>query len=189
MAPRTRTRPLTDPGALLATTHEAGEDLRVRLRLTRPSDAERVRSFLEGLSPETRQLRFMAAMPHVSEGVVRHFTFFDPRERLVVAATAPLGGAEEIVGVADVALLATGLSELGVVVDDHRRARGIGTLLTEAIASLAMQQGATHLKAQLLTENTPMLRLMERLGPTVRTVEQGSTVLYTRLPAGRRQAA
>ena len=108
---------LADPGTLLATVHEAGGGLRVRLRLGRPSDALRMRAFLESLSLETRQRRFRHAMPVIPDTVVRHFTFFNPRERLVVVATEIAGGREEIVGVADVAGLGTGLAELGVVVD------------------------------------------------------------------------
>jgi acetyltransferase len=182
-------RRLTDPGTLLATTHAAGGGQRLRLRLTRPSDAPRVRAFLERLSPETRRRRFLAAMPQVSETVVRHFTFYDPRERLVVAATAPAYGTERIVGLADVALLATGLAELGVVVDDRSQGSGVGKLLTEAAAALAAQQGAVRLKAELLTENEPMRRLMERLGPTVRVREHGAEAVYTRLTPRRRRAA
>jgi len=185
MSPRSS----TDPGALLATTHEVGGGLRLRLRLTRPSDAAGVRRFLEGLSSETRRRRFLAATPAIPDGIVRHFTFFDPRERLVVAATSPLEGTEAIVGLADVAHLSTGLAELAVVVADEHQGDGVGGLLTETIAWLAAQQGAAHLKAELLIENEPMLRLMERLGPTVRTTEDGSTAAYVRLPPARRRAA
>jgi RimJ/RimL family protein N-acetyltransferase len=181
-------KPQTDPGALLATTHTVGDELRVRLRLARPSDENRVRAFLGRLSPETRRRRFMAAMPVVPDALVRHFTFYDPRERLVVAATAALDG-EEIVGVTDVALLATGVAELGVVVDDRHQGQGVGTLLAEAAASLALQYGARHLKAELLGENRGMLRLMERLGPTVHTTEDGHTVTYVKLPRRRPAAA
>lgn len=185
------TQRLADPGTLLATTHPVGGGLRVRLRLARPSDGTRVRAFLEGLSPETRSRRFLHPMPVVSEDTVRRFTFYDPRERLVVAATALLGGPtlEEVVGLADVAHLGTGLAELAVVVGDHQQNRGVGKLLTEVIASLAMQHGATRLKAELLEHNSAMLRLMERLGRTVRTVEDGVTVAYATLPATRRIAA
>ncbi len=180
----TRAPHLADPGTLLSTTHPVGEH-RARLRLTRPSDALRVRAFLEGLSPVTRQRRFMAAMPAVSDAVVRHFTFFDPRQRLVVAATAPVGGFEAILGVADVAQLGTGLAELGVVVDDDHQGQGVGKLLTEVVAALALQQGATHLKADLLEDNHAILALLERLGPTARTVEDGTSVAYTRLEGAR----
>ena len=184
------TERLADPGTLLATTHPVGDGLRVRLRLARPSDGPRVRAFLEGLSPETRALCFLHALPAVSDTVVRHFTFYDPRERLVVVAVAMDGGShEQIVGLADVVHLGTGLAELGVVVDDRRQGRGVGKLLTEVVASLAMQQGATRLKAELLEQNTAMLRLMQRLGRTVSTVEDGVSVVYATLPAVRRRAA
>lgn len=186
--PATDRHPLADPGTLLSTTHPAGE-LRVRLRLTRPSDALPVRAFLESLSAETRQRRFLAAMPQISSTVVRHFTFFDPRRRLVVAATAPIGGIETIVGLADVALLDTGLAELGVVVGDDHQAQGVGKLLTEVVASLAVQQGATHLKAELLENNLAMRAILERLGRTVRRVEDGTSVAYTRLAASSRRRA
>jgi GNAT superfamily N-acetyltransferase len=107
----------------------------------------------------------------------------------VVAATAPQGGHETIVGLADVDLHETGLAELGVVVADDRQGQGVGKLLSEAAAALAAQHGATHLKAELPEENTAMRRLMERLGRTVSTLEETGLTLYTRLPAGRRRAA
>lgn len=190
MATATRsTHRLADPGTLLATVHEAGGGLLVRLRLGRPSDATRMRTFLESLSHETRQRRFLHAMPVIPDSVVRHFTFFNPRERLVVVAVGITDGHEEIVGVADVAGLGAGRAELGVVVDDDQQGLGVGRLLTEVIASLAIQQGATALKSELLERNAPMLALLERLGPTVSTVEDGVSVAYTRLSAMRSRAA
>ena len=180
---------MVDPGALLATTHAAGGGARVRLRLTRPSDLAAVRDFLEGLSPESRRRRFLAAVPRIGAQLVRHFGFYDPRQRVVLAATVVAEGGEEIVGLADVAVLSTGLAELGLVVGDAWQGQGVGGVLCEAAASLARQRGATHLKAEVLDDRSPMRRLMERLGPTVRTHEEGSTALYTRLPAGSRRAA
>lgn len=175
---------LVDPGAMLSATHELSDGSRVRLRLTRPSDAPRVRAFLERLTPETRGRRFLTPMPTVSEAIVRHFTFYDPRRRLMVAATMPTPAAEEIVALADVALLGTGLAEIGLVVDDAAQGRGIGRLTTEVVAALALQRGATHLKAELLADNRPMLRLLERLGPTARTVDGGTVTAYTKLGGG-----
>src|SRR4051794_27722389 len=156
---------LIDPGAMLSSTHELADGTRVRLRLTRPSDALAVRDFLERLSPDTRQRRFLIPMPEVSERTVRHFTFFDPRERITFAATKPGLGGEEILGLADAAFTGTGLAEIGVVVDDRYQHHGLGKLLSEAVASLAINRGATHLKAQMLAGNRPMLRLFQRLRP------------------------
>ncbi len=89
---------------------------------------------------------------------MRHFTFFNPRERLVVVAMGIVAGREEIVGVADVAGLGGPTAELGVVVDDDQQGRGVGKLLTEVIASLAIQQGASELKSELLERNAPDAR-------------------------------
>lgn len=189
MASRSEQVFLADPGALLSTLHEVDNGMRVRLRLSRPTDNQRVRAFLDGLSDETRHRRFFTAMPTVPERVVRHFTYFDPRKRLVVTAVTMIGGSEEIVGLADVALLETGVAELAVVVDDDVQGQGVGKLLTEVIASLAVRQGATHLRAELLEHNVAMLRLMERLGRTVRSVEDGTSQVYTRLSAAARRAA
>ncbi len=136
MVPRT----LSDPGAMLSTTHELGPGLSVRLRLTRPSDEDAVRAFLEALSPETRERRFLVATPAVTPAMVRHFTYYDPRERVMIAATAPIDGREAILGLADMAVLATGLAEIGLIVADDHQSRGIGGLLSEAVAWLALGQ-------------------------------------------------
>ena len=198
---------------MLAATHELDDASLVRLRLTRPSDAALVPNSAEeaghldehhlslvaaaGLVPEHvtgphPQLfrRFLLAMPTVSESTVRHFTFYDPRERMTFAAMALEDGSERMVGVADAAFLETGLAEIGVVVDDSHQGRGVGKLLSEAVASLAIKRGATHLKAQMLSDNVPMLRLFERLGRTVRAIDDGTSTAYVRLSAdGRRSAA
>jgi hypothetical protein len=137
-----------------------------------------VREFLEAVSDEP-----------VPGSTVRGYTFVDPRERLVVAASAPLGGRNRIVGLADVAFSGTGVAELGVVVDERTRNLGVGKLLTEAVASLAIQQGATHLRGELPRSDGPVVRLMERLGRTVRMKEDGAEVVYTELPAQLRRAA
>ena len=175
---------------MLSGGHELDDGTRVRLRLTRPSDAALVRDFLEGLSAETRTRRFLVPMPAVSESTVRHFTFYDPRERVALAATVPGEIGEQIVGLADAAFVETGLAEVGIVVRDDRQHQGLGKLLSEVIASVAIKRGATHLKAQMLAGNASMLRLFERLGRTVRSIEDGTSTAYVRLSArGRRAAA
>ena len=181
--------PLREPGTLLSTTHPVGAGESVRLRLTRPSDAAPALRFLTGLSEETLQRRFFTAMPVITPGTVRHFTFYDPRERLVVAATMPGEGTEEIVGLGDVSLLPTGLAEIGVLVGDRHQGRGIGRLLAGALGSLAAARGATHVKAEMLERNPAIIRLMEHLGDTVQTVEGGNSVVYATLPAAQVQAA
>jgi GNAT superfamily N-acetyltransferase len=108
---------------------------------------------------------------------------------MMLAATMPVDGHERIVGLADAAFLATGLAEIGIVVDDVLQGQGLGKVLSEAVASVALSRGAVRLKAEMLPGNTPMLRLLEHLGRTVRTVEDARSVAYTRLQQRGRRAA
>jgi GNAT superfamily N-acetyltransferase len=164
--------------------HELPAGLRVTLRLTKPSDAPRVRAFLGRVSPETRRRRFFSPMPDVPDRAVEHFTVYDPRKRLVLAATVPAAGVEQVVGLADVAMPPGGAApELGLVVDDEHQGRGVGRLLAGALAVLAAKRGATHLKAEMLDGNAAMLAVMRSLGPVMHTVEDGQTVAYARLLA------
>jgi GNAT superfamily N-acetyltransferase len=176
--------------SLLSATHELADGLTVRLRLTRPSDSELVRAFLETLSEPSRYRRFLTAIDVVPDTVVRHFTFYEPSERLMLAAGALRDGTEAIVALADVAMLDTGVAEIAVVVHDECQGKGLGTLLTQATESLALRRGATHLKATMAADNHAMLRLMERLGDTVVSREGETITAYTRLdPAQGRSAA
>src|SRR3954452_25640205 len=96
MAPTAR---LIDPGAMLATSQELGDGSRVRLRLARPSDVPLVREFFGG----------DAGVP---DALVRRFTFYDPRERVVLAATMLAGSFERIVALCDAAFV--DLPQVGV---------------------------------------------------------------------------
>ena len=189
MTRRTPDNRLADSGTLLATIHHLDGGLPVRLRLTRPSDASRVRDFLERLSPETRQRRFLSPMPHVPQAAVDHFTFYDPRQRLVLAATAPGEGGEELVGIGDVSFADTGIAEIGLVIEEEHQSRGIGKLIAEAIASLALTRGATHLKAEMLDSSPAVLKVLGSIGPTISEVEDGRSVAYAKLPTRASWAA
>ncbi|NEB01952.1 GNAT family N-acetyltransferase [Streptomyces sp. SID13726] len=58
-----------------------------------------------------------------------------------------------------------GVVDLGLqVADDHQR-RGIGTVMARQAALIARADGAHTLTAFTHRSNTPMLRLLERLGP------------------------
>jgi GNAT superfamily N-acetyltransferase len=121
---RTSPEPV-DPGALLAATHELEDGSRVRLRLTRATDLEKIESFLEAAN--------------VDEPADR-FAFHDPRERLTLAATMPSDGGEEIAGIAEVALRDAATAETGILVAGDFQGRGLGTLLSDAAASIAARR-------------------------------------------------
>jgi hypothetical protein len=122
MAP---TAQLLDLGALLATSYSLADGSRVRIRLARPTDLPLVAEFLAG-----------DAAP--SDELLRRFTFYDPRERVVLAATMLDGGQERIVALGDAAF--DDMPE--VVVDDDMERRGVADLMADAVAYYTRLQPA-----------------------------------------------
>lgn len=76
---------------------------------------------------------------------------------------------EDVIGWAGLASYSSrpcyaGISECSVYVDAETRGRGIGTTLTEALASAAEGAGFHKLVGKLFTDNIASIRLVERCG-------------------------
>ncbi|MFJ6934637.1 GNAT family N-acetyltransferase [Streptomyces globosus] len=62
-----------------------------------------------------------------------------------------------------------GVMDLGLQVADAQQQRGIGTLMTRHAAAHARSSGAHTLSVYTAASNTPMLRILRRLGPSAQT--------------------
>ena len=120
---------MVDAGALLSRTYELPAGPRVRLRLARRSDLPGLRALLEQRGVEASALAL--------ERLVR----YDPRRRLVLCATAPLGGTESIVGVGAIELDGA-VGEPDTIVVDERITAGLAELLAGALVGLAARRVA-----------------------------------------------
>jgi hypothetical protein len=116
------TEPL-DTGALLSRTYELPAGPRVRLRYVRRSD-------LPGLSRLLEQRGIVA-----DDVALGRLVRYDPSQRAVICATAPLGGTELIVGVGAIDLRGDGEPETLVV--DEVLTEGLVDLLASALVGRA----------------------------------------------------
>ncbi len=108
---------------MLSRSYELSAGPRVRLRLARRSDLPGFRALLEQRGVPATDLEL--------ERLVR----FDPQRRTVIAAMAPLRGAETVVGVGAIDLDAD--AEPDTIVVDERLTDGLGTLLAETLVQRA----------------------------------------------------
>ena len=99
----------------LRRTFPLADGPRVRLRLARRGDAAAVEALLAA--------RGLAA----SEHEILRLLAYDPAERIVLCAFAPLGGADTLVGIGAIDLAAG--AEPDTLVVDERLADGVGELL------------------------------------------------------------
>lgn len=133
----------------------------VRLRPIVPDDADRIVALHGRLSERTRYFRYFGAYPRIPPRDLTRFTVVDHHDR--VAFVAVLG--TEIVAVGRYERLEGGpLAEVAFVVDDAHQGRGLGSILLEHLAAAGAECGIDRFAAEVLGENSAMLRVFREAG-------------------------
>ncbi|PJN38301.1 acyl-CoA synthetase [Streptomyces sp. CB02959] len=174
----------TPPDHAYPTHWEADVVLRdggtARIRPITPADAERLVSFYEQVSDESKYYRFFAPYPRLSDRDVHRFTHHDYVDRVGLAATV---GGEFIATVRYDRIDERGLpakrpeddqAEVAFLVQDAHQGRGVASALLEHIAAVARERGIRRFAAEVLPANTKMIKVFTDAGYTQkRTFEDG----------------
>ena len=149
----------------------------LRLRATTPADEGALVEFFERLSAQSRHLRFQGAV-QVDGRLVQPFVSGDGSERLsLVGELAGDDGASRVVALGTfVRLRDPSRAEVAFAIDDTLQRRGIGTRLLERLAVHARSAGIERFVAQVLPENTAMLRVFGDTGFEVKRRQAGGVV-------------
>jgi acyl-CoA synthetase (NDP forming)/RimJ/RimL family protein N-acetyltransferase len=135
------------------------------LRLQSPTlgDFDDIKAFYDGLSPESRYLRFhgfgrtdaVARADAEASGVDR-LALIGRRDGRVVAAAGYDG------------LREPGVAEVAFAVADDDQQRGIGMRMLEQLAEIGAERGIHRFVAEVMANNGPMLGVFEHAGFAVR---------------------
>jgi acetyltransferase len=148
----------------------------VTVRSMRPEDREIEDRFVRELSPDSRYLRFHAALRQLSPGMLERFTHPDYPSEMALIATIAEGGGERQIGVARYHRVpATDCAEVAVVVADDWQGKGLATRLLLRLREIALGNGIMHFEATVLPRNQRMLALARQLGFT-RSPQQHSAL-------------
>ncbi|MEU3555429.1 bifunctional acetate--CoA ligase family protein/GNAT family N-acetyltransferase [Streptomyces fragilis] len=155
-------------------------------------DAERLVSFYEQVSDESKYLRFFSPYPRLSAKDVHRFTHHDYVDRVGLAATV---GGEFIATVRYDRVDAAGMpasapadeAEVAFLVQDAHQGRGVASALLEHIAAVARERGVRRFAAEVLPGNTKMIKVFTDAGyAQKRSFEEGVVRLHLDLePTGR----
>ena len=139
------------------------DGLTLRLQAPTPTDYDDIRAFYDGLSPESRYLRFhgfgrtdMVARADADAGGVDRLALIGRHGGRVVAAACYVG------------LREPGVAEVAFAVADDDQGRGIGMRMLEQLAALAADRGIHRFEAEVMASNRPMLRVFAHGGFAVR---------------------
>ena len=132
----------------------------VRLRPLGSGETAPVEAVFAGMSPQARAQRYLTGLPTLPPTML--VTLADVDGDRHVAWGAFLG--TRPVGIARYVLEEPGVAEIAFeVVDDHHGA-GIGTVLVDAVTTVAAARGVRRLRAVVQPGNRASVRLLARLG-------------------------
>ncbi|MEU6095880.1 GNAT family N-acetyltransferase [Streptomyces sp. NPDC047079] len=140
-----------------------------RIRPITVDDAERLVSFYEQVSDESKYYRFFAPYPRLSARDVHRFTHHDFVDRVGLAATV---GGEFIATVRYDRIGAGGMpasapadeAEVAFLVQDAHQGRGVASALLEHIAAVARERGIRRFAAEVLPANSRMIKVFTDAG-------------------------
>ncbi|HEY2635826.1 MAG TPA: GNAT family N-acetyltransferase [Solirubrobacteraceae bacterium] len=157
----------------------------VRLRPIRPSDRTALAAAYDGLSPESRQLRFFSPKARLTAADLTYLTEVDGLDHVAWVA---VDERDRILGVGRFVRLTPGgdTAEFAIVVGDPVQGRGIGSALAERLGAEARNRGIAHFTALVRADNVAVRRLLARIAATLEdesVPEQGVRALTVGLAA------
>ena len=156
------------------------------LRPILPSDAEALQEFHQRQSEQSRYLRFFAPMPRLSSRDLDRFTHVDHVDR--VAFIVLVG--QEIVAVARYDRVEPRTAEIAFNVSDSRQGTGLASVLLEHLAAAARERGINRFTAEVLPQNTKMIKVFTETGFDVdRTLDDGVVMVSFRIDPTARSLA
>ncbi|MGY5885144.1 bifunctional acetate--CoA ligase family protein/GNAT family N-acetyltransferase [Modestobacter lacusdianchii] len=143
----------------------------VHLRPITPEDADGIVGLMERSSDQTRYYRFFGPMRRLSDKDLHRFTHVDHDAR--VAFVVLLG--DQLIGVGRYDRYpGTDDAEVAFLIEDAHQRRGLGSVLLEHLAAAARERGISRFVAEVLSQNSAMVRVFIDAGYSAkRSYEDG----------------
>jgi acetyl coenzyme A synthetase (ADP forming)-like protein len=148
------------------------------VRIAQPADADALGEFFRKLSLESRRHRFFSASLPRADWVASLCDSSDPRNclTLLVLRAGEKAGSEQIIATGSYLALDRRKAEVAFAVDDTLHGKGLGTLLLERLALLAVRHGITHLWAVTHADNRRMQDVFRDSGYTIDEKPDGEVI-------------
>ncbi len=159
---------------------------RVEIRALRPDDHADFVAAIGRVSAQSLYRRFFGMKRGFTEQEVDFFLKVDFVDHVALVAVMEEGGRRVIVGGARYVTVRPGQAEVAFVVVDRYQGHGIGAALMRHLAAIARGAGLKELVAEVLPDNSAMLKVFEQSGLQLSTRRAHGVVHVTlRLHAAR----
>jgi len=151
----------------------------VEIRALRPSDRDALVDATRRTSDQSLYRRFFGVRREFNDREVAGFVDVDFIHHVALVAVMHPAGQELIVAGARYIVVRPGVAELACTVVDEFQGQGIASALLRQLVQLARTAGVTELVAEVMPENTAMLRVLERSGLRRQMRRDGDVVHVT----------
>lgn len=129
-----------------------------------PGDREALADFFGSLSPESRWRRFLSLALPCPELIASLCDCSEPRSGLTLVATRVEGGEPRVIAIGSYLGKDGRTAEVALAVANGFQGKGLGTLLLERLALLAVRHAFTHFWAVARADNQPLLEVLRESG-------------------------
>jgi len=146
------------------------------IRVARPDDRSALQAFVDRLSPEAKRHRFFSETTPPAEVIESLCDSSDPRSKLTLIVTRVWQGAPRIIAAGSYFAKDNTTAEVAMAVDEAFHGKGLGTLLLERLALLAIRHGFVRLWAVTHADNVAMREVFRESGYEARESYDGSNI-------------
>jgi RimJ/RimL family protein N-acetyltransferase len=162
-----------------ATTETLRDGSTIFIRALKPSDREELVAAAARLSPQSLYRRFFGPKRHFSAAEISYFLDIDFSRHVALVALARERGRDTIIASGRYIMTTDKEAEVAFLVADSHQGRGIGSLLLRHLTAIARDHGVGTFVADVLPENTGMLKVFANSGVPVRKTRKSDAVHLT----------
>lgn len=150
----------------LETYRTTKQGVQILLRPVKINDEPLIKDFYYSLSDKSIYRRFLSIRRHLPHSELqKHFVVIDYTREMAILAVSSSHGQDVVAGMAQYYIGENSLSaEISIVVRDNFQSKGIGFELLTYLVTVAISQGLHTFTADILPDNLPVLRLIDKLG-------------------------
>jgi RimJ/RimL family protein N-acetyltransferase len=152
---------------------------RVEIRALKPADRDGLSAAFANMSEEARYRRFFAPKHSFTDKEIEFYLNVDFVGHVALVAVLEEDGRPVIAGGGRYIVSAAGSAEVAFAVDDPHQGLGIATRLMRHLVAIARAAGLREFTAEVLPDNTAMLKVFERCGLAATTRREGGVVHVT----------
>jgi RimJ/RimL family protein N-acetyltransferase len=152
---------------------------RVEIRAVKPDDRGKLVEAVGRASAESLYRRFFAVRRNFSEQELTFFSDVDFVRHAALIAVVEEGGRPVVAGGGRYVVVESRRAEVAFAIVDQFQRQGLGAALMRHLTALARAAGLKELIAEVLPENTPMLKVFKKSGLRMSTRRESGVVHVT----------